>query len=172
VLARMRRGYTREGYAGKIRRLREFVPDISVSTDVIVGFPGETERDFQHTLDLIEEIGFDAVYSFVYSPRPGTPSAEWDDGVTSGEKAQRLSRVQRLQERIQVAHNAAWIGREVDVLAEGPAKFGRGLMTGRTVHGQIVNFPAEGRRAGDIVPVRVEEAGPYSLKGRPGGAVS
>ncbi|PYT07071.1 MAG: tRNA (N6-isopentenyl adenosine(37)-C2)-methylthiotransferase MiaB [Acidobacteria bacterium] len=167
VLARMRRGYTRRGYLDRVRDLRSFVPDISFSTDIIVGFPGETQEDFRKTLELLEEVRFDTVYSFLYSPRPGTPAAECpDDGVSLEEKAERLERLQLRQAEIQIEGNRAWIGREVEVLVEGTAKLGGGCVTGRTIHGQIVNFPSGECRRGDLARVLIEHAAAHSLKGR------
>jgi tRNA-2-methylthio-N6-dimethylallyladenosine synthase len=165
VLSRMKRGYTLAGYLERVRILRRIMPDLSLSTDIIVGFPGETEGDFEATLGLIEEVGYDMVYSFLYSPRPGTEAAGWDDGVSFEQKAERLSRLQARQEEIQSGRLSAWVGREVEVLVEGPAKTGKGLLMGRSLHGQIVNFPGGIWKVGDLVPVVVEESGSHSLKG-------
>ena len=165
VLSRMKRGYSHAGYIEKIVGLRRLMPDLTFSTDFIVGFPGETEEDFQASLTLLEEVGFDTVYSFVYSSRAGTPAAEWEDTVGFDVAAERLARLQQRQNAIQTARLAALVGREVEVLVEGPAKFGQGLMTGRTHHGQIVNFLGNGVVTGDLVRAVVYAAGAHSLKG-------
>ena len=166
VLGAMARGYTRADYVARIGRLRAALPGLGLSTDIIVGFPGETAAEFEETLSLLDEIGFDTVYSFLYSPRPGTDAAEIEDPTPFEEKADRLARLQESQGAIQLASHRSWVGRAADVLVSGPAKSGEGLMTGRTREGRIVNFPAGPSLVGMLVSVEIIHAGPYSLGGR------
>jgi len=167
VLARMRRGYDRARYLDRVQRLREAMPDIALSTDVIVGFPGETEDDFRETLTLVEEVGFDQMFSFIYSPRPGTPAAMVRDDLPAERKTARLMELQQLQRRIQLERNRARVGRVVRVLVEGPSRRDAEEWAGRTPGNQVVNFAAEGVRAGDEIAVRITAAGPNSLRGEP-----
>ena len=166
ILSAMKRGHTALEYKQKIRRLRAARPGISISSDFIVGFPGETERDFQGTLDLIEEIGFDQSYSFVYSRRPGTPAANLADSTTPEEKKQRLA---RLQERINsqaAAISRAMVGSVQNVLVEGPSRKRGTQLCGRTENNRVVNFDGDPAHAGSFVDVAVTEALANSLRGR------
>jgi len=166
VLAAMKRGYSVLEYKSIVRKLREARPGISIASDFIVGFPGETETDFEQTMKLIEEVGFDASFSFVYSPRPGTPAANMDDDTPQEAKMQRLY---RLQERINAqaaAISAAMVGSSQLVLVEGPSKRDASEMTGRTENNRIVNFPAPARLIGQFVDVAITEARPHSLRGQ------
>ena len=164
VLSRMHRGYTVSNYLDRIERLREKVPDVALSTDIIVGFPGETEADLQGTLQLIRQVRFDSIYSFVYSPRPGTPAAGLLDDVPEDEKRRRLQRVQRLQAEIQMEVNGRWVGREVEVLVDGPAGQG-GMAAGRTSQNHLVNLAGGPELMGRLARVRITRAGPHSLTG-------
>jgi tRNA-2-methylthio-N6-dimethylallyladenosine synthase len=166
ILALMKRGYTALEYKQKIRRLRELRPDISLSTDIIVGFPGETERDFEATMDLVAEIGFDQSYSFIYSPRPGTPAAAFPDDVTREEKLARLNRLQaRINDQAR-AISESMIGTVQKVLVERPSVKNPLEMAGRTENNRWVNFQADPRVIGHFVNVVVTEALPNSLRGR------
>jgi tRNA-2-methylthio-N6-dimethylallyladenosine synthase len=162
VLARMRRGYTRENYLERIARLRARIPDIALSTDIIVGFPGETEEDLGRTLDLIREVQYDSIFSFVYSPRPGTPAADLHDDIPPEQKMERLHRVQEVQAPIQMERNRSWIGRHADVLVDGPSSRG-GLLAGRTSQNHLVNLAGGPELVGRLVNVRITSAGPHSL---------
>jgi tRNA-2-methylthio-N6-dimethylallyladenosine synthase len=167
ILALMKRGHTAVEYRARIRRLREARPDISISSDFIVGFPGETDADFQATLDLIEAVGFDQSFSFIYSARPGTPAAELDDPLPAAVKQHRLETLQNLINRQAAAISAAMVGTVQTVLVDGPARRGQGQLSGRTENNRVVNFPAaDGLIAGDLVPVRITEALPNSLRGQ------
>ncbi|MGH9867724.1 MAG: tRNA (N6-isopentenyl adenosine(37)-C2)-methylthiotransferase MiaB [Candidatus Polarisedimenticolia bacterium] len=166
VLARMRRGYTRADYLGRVARLREKVPGVALSTDIIVGFPGETEEDFRLTLDLVREVRYDSLYSFVYSPRPGTPATELPDDVPAAGKMERLHRVQELQAVIQAEQLRTWVGREVEVLVDGPSARG-GQAAGRTGRNHLVNLEAGPEAVGRFLNVRITSAGPNSLCGAP-----
>ena len=166
ILSLMKRGHTREDYIAKIERLRAIRPEISLSSDFIVGYPGETATDFEATMSLIEQLGFDHSYSFIYSPRPGTPAAELADDVPLTEKKTRLARLQqRINER------AAEISRSMvhsiqRVLVEGASKRDSRELSGRTENNRVVNFPGDPRLIGQFVDVLITEAMPNSLRGR------
>ncbi len=167
VLAVMGRGYTREKYLDAVRRLRDAVPDIAVTTDVIVGFPGETEEDFQLTRTLLDEARVDNVFVFKYSPRPGTRSSLWTDDVSAEEKMRRNQILLADQEERGRALNAAWIGRSVEVLAEGPSLRNETRWSGRSPQNKIVLFdPVPGLKAGDLVSVEIQDAHPQTLYGK------
>jgi len=165
VLKRMKRGYTTANYRDRIDRMRRRVPDIALATDIIVGFPGETEADFQATLNLIEEVRFDSIYSFLYSPRPGTIAAELEDDVDEVVKKERLYRLQQAQDVIQSGLNARWVDRVVEVLVEGPSARGGGQLCGRTSQHHPVNFDGGPELMGTMVRVRITGSRPHSLKG-------
>jgi len=165
VLMAMKRGYTVLEYKSIVRRLRAVRPDLSLASDFIVGFPGETEADFEATLKLVEELGFDGSFSFVYSPRPGTPAASLADDVSQEEKLQRLYRLQALLERQAQANSAAMVGTLQRVLVEGPSKKDASELSGRTDNNRIVNFPGNARLVGQFVDVRITRAYPNSLRG-------
>jgi tRNA-2-methylthio-N6-dimethylallyladenosine synthase len=165
VLAAMKRGYTALEYKSIVRRLREHRPGISVSSDFIVGFPGETGADFEATMKLIDEVGFDASFSFVYSRRPGTPAAELPDETTH---AVKLARLQRLQARIEEQSRAisrSMVGTRQRVLADGTARKDPGELSGRTDNNRVVNFSGPGRLIGAFVDVVITAALPHSLRG-------
>jgi tRNA-2-methylthio-N6-dimethylallyladenosine synthase len=166
ILGMMKRGYTRAQYAEKVRRLRALRPDISLSSDFIVGFPTETEADFQATLALVEEIGFDHSYSFLYSKRPGTPAALLVDTVPQAEKEARL---QRLQARITAqaqAYSRAMVGSVQRVLVERRSTKSPRQLAGRTENNRWVNFDGDARLIGQLVDIEITEALPNSLRGR------
>ncbi len=165
ILAAMKRGHTALEYKARIRRLREARPDISISSDFIVGFPGETEQDFAATMRLIDEIGFDHSYSFVYSPRPGTPAASLPDDVPIEIKKERLANLQARINQLAETISKSMIGTVQQVLVEGPAKKGEGRVTGRTDNNRAVNFHGDPSLIGQFVQVRIDEALPNSLRG-------
>lgn len=168
VLAAMKRGYTALEYKSLVRRLRTVRPDISLSTDFIVGFPGETAADFEATMRLIEEVGFDASFSFIYSPRPGTPAAELADDTPSEVKTQRLMRLQKRIEAQASAISAAMVGSVQRILVEGASKKDATELAGRTDNNRIVNFAGPsyaGRLTGRFVDVLITAALPHSLRG-------
>ncbi len=165
VLAQMKRGYTVLEYKSIVRRLRRARPEISVSSDFIVGFPGETDDDFERTMALVEDIGFDASFSFLYSARPGTPAADLPDPVPASVK---LARLQRLQAHIDANARAisdAMVGTRQPVLVEGPSRKDPNELAGRTSNNRVVNFAGHPRLVGRIVDVRVTAALPHSLRG-------
>ena len=168
VLARMRRGYDRTTYLAKLHALRERIPEMLFGTDVIVGFPGETEEEFAQTLQLLDEVPFDTVYSFAYSERPGTAAVEMGDDVPLAVRMERLQRVQSRQQEIQQGRNLRWIGETVEVLVEGRSKRDASRWTGRTPENRIVHFSGE-TSPGQLKWVEITASTPYSLLGRPCG---
>jgi tRNA-2-methylthio-N6-dimethylallyladenosine synthase len=166
VLDRMRRGYTRRRYLDRIERLRQAVPDIGLSTDIIVGYPGETRSEFDDTLLLLKQVEFDQVYSFVYSPRPGTDAVLEGNAVDRDEKEDRLHELQSVQQEIQRRRNQALVGSMVEVLVDGFSRKGDSMLKGRTESNRVVNFPGPASRVGEFAYVQVEAAGPNSLEGR------
>jgi len=182
VLRRMGRQYTIEHYRERLDRIREAVPGITISTDVIVGFCGETEEQFQRTLALLEEVRYDQVFAAAYSPRPGTPATKLADDVPPDVKRRRLNELLAKQERIGLERNQAWLGREVDVLVDAVApvrSHGHDhvdaaadpdpaspatVVTGRTRGNKLVHVPGDAALVGHEVRVRVDHAGPYALR--------
>ncbi|MDD8015897.1 MAG: MiaB/RimO family radical SAM methylthiotransferase, partial [Acidobacteriota bacterium] len=165
VLARMNRGYTREIYLDIVDRLRDRMPGIGLSTDIIVGFPGETEADFEETLDLVQRVRFVNVFSFRYSPRPGTAAARIPDDVPLAVKSRRLIALQALQKGIQLENNKTMIGKTEKILALGSSKKDKLVHTGRNEAFQVVNFRCPGDPTGKFLDVRITGCGPYSLFG-------
>jgi tRNA-2-methylthio-N6-dimethylallyladenosine synthase len=165
VLAAMKRGYTSLEYRSIVRRLRQARPELSLSSDFIVGFPGETEADFQATLKLAAEVGFDASFSFVYSARPGTPAAELPDAVSQQEKLERLHRLQALIEGQARDISERMIGSTQRVLVEGVSRKRSAELSGRTANNRIVNFAGPQRLIGRFVDLRITAALPHSLRG-------
>ena len=155
VLRRMNRRYTAESYYEKVLRLRELMPDIALSTDIIVGFPGETEKDFEDTLSMIERVGFVTGYFFKYSPRNGTPAANMPDQIPEEVKSERLSRLLALQNELTRKHNESLIGKTLFVLAEREADKNPGELIGRSECGRTVHFKASPDKIGRITPVTV-----------------
>jgi tRNA-2-methylthio-N6-dimethylallyladenosine synthase len=172
ILAQMKRGHTREDYIAKIERLRNVRPDISLSSDFIVGYPGETDADFDATMDLIETLGFDHSYSFIYSPRPGTPAADLADDVSAAEKKARLARLQQRINAMAADISRSMVNSVQRVLVEGASKRDGRELCGRTDNNRVVNFPGDPRLIGQFVDVHITEAMPNSLRGRwmPAGA--
>ena len=165
ILAAMKRGYTALEYKSIIRRLRAVRPDISIATDFIVGFPGETEAEFEETLRLQEEVGFDASYSFIYSPRPGTPAARLPDPVSYSEKLERLQRLQAANDQCARAISESMLESVQRVLVVGPARRGEGLLSARTDNNRIVNFPGPLELVDRMVNVRITDVYPHTLGG-------
>jgi len=165
VLERMNRGYTREDYLEKITFIRNLMQDISFSTDIIVGFPGETEEEFQETLSVLEEVRYNNIFSFRYSPRPLTAASQEKDAVSFEEKKRRLIEVQKLQRKIQLDLNKSLIGRAMKVLCLGKSKKSPHIYSGRNAGYQVINFKSKDDVIGDFVDVRITSCGPYSLQG-------
>ncbi len=165
ILAAMKRGYTALEYKSLIRKLRAARPDISISSDFIVGFPGETERDFEATMKLIDEVGFDASFSFVYSPRPGTPAAELPDDVPQAVKLQRLQRLQARISEQEAAISEAMVGGVQRVLVEGISKKNSAELAARTDNNRIVNFVGSPGMVGRPVDVKITAVSVHTLRG-------
>ncbi len=170
ILAAMKRGHTVLEYKQKIRKLRAVRPDLSITTDLIVGFPGESEADFEATLDLVAEVGFDQSFSFLYSPRPGTPAAAFPDEVAHEVKQARLERLQQLLNAQALAISRRMVGSEQRVLVERPAKRDPRQLAGRTDNNRWVNFDGPPRESASLlnqfVNLVITEAMPNSLRGR------
>jgi tRNA-2-methylthio-N6-dimethylallyladenosine synthase len=164
VLKRMRRTYTRERYLALVEHLRAAIPDLALGTDVIVGFPGETEEDFRETLEVVEQVGFDSAFTFVYSPRGGTEAAEMDDQVPEAVKVARMERLVEVVQRGARERNLRRVGLVEEVLVEGPSRTDPSLLRGRTRRNTTVNF-AGSAAPGALVAVRVEGATSTTLRG-------
>lgn len=166
VLGRMRRGYTRQEYVERIQRLRDRCPKVALSTDIIVGFPGETDAEFERTLELLNQLEYDEIFSFMYSPRPQTISAKiYDDAILEDVKKDRLRRVQKLQQEISLRKNRQRIGEREEILVDGPSKLKKGQLMGRTRSNRIVNVTGSERLIGQLVPVKIISATANSLLG-------
>jgi tRNA-2-methylthio-N6-dimethylallyladenosine synthase len=164
VLRRMRRTYSRERYLRLVDELRGAIPDLALTTDIIVGFPGETEEDFRATLDVVEEVGFDAAFTFVYSPRSGTEAAAMPDQVPDEVKRERIERLVELVQRVAAERNRSRVGRVEEVLVESPSRTDPTLKRGRTRRNTTVNF--DGTAAvGQLVPVLITAATSTTLRG-------
>ena len=165
ILALMKRTYTARDYVDKVRRLRAVRPDLSLSSDFIVGFPGETDADFEATMDLIDEVGFDTSFSFIYSARPGTPAAELPDPVPLDVKRRRLARLQARVSELARDVSEAMVGTRARVLVQGPSKKDPDELRGRTENNRVVNFAGPRELAGTFADVTIVEALPNSLRG-------
>ncbi len=165
ILKRMNRHYTKASYLEQLARLKDIVPGISVTTDMIVGFPGETEDDFQQTLDLVKEANFEGAFTFVYSRRAGTPAALFEDDTPEEEKKERLQRLNALVNLGYKRGHARFSGHIVEVLVDGESKHGNGMLAGYTEHNKLVNFKGDPDLIGQIVSVRVTESKTWFLIG-------
>ena len=171
VLERMRRGYDRGTYLAKVDALRSRISEISFGTDIIVGFPGETDADFDQTLSLLDEVSFDTVYSFAYSERPGTRAMDFPEAIPLATKLARLKTLQGKQKKIQEKRNRLWIGRRLEVLVEGPSKRDPSRWTGRTPENRIVHFRGE-TAPGRMETIEITASTAYSLIGTPAPGVA
>jgi len=165
VLAAMKRGYSVIEFKSIVRKLRAARPDLSLTSDFIVGFPGETEADFEATMKLIDDIGFDGSFSFVYSPRPGTPAADMADDTPQEVKLARLARLQKRIDEQYAEHSARMVGTVQRILVEGPSRKNAEELAGRTDNNRIVNFPGNARHIGHFINVKIVSALPHSLRG-------
>ena len=165
ILAGMKRGYTILEFKSLVRKLRDARPDLSLSSDFIVGFPGETEADFDATMKLIEELNFDASFFFIYSARPGTPAAEMMDDTSQEIKVRRLMHLQQRIEKQALAHSEAMVGSTQRILVEGKARKDTSELAGRTGNNRVVNFPGHERLIGQFLDVTITAALPHSLRG-------
>jgi tRNA-2-methylthio-N6-dimethylallyladenosine synthase len=164
ILKAMRRTYSRERYLRLVGELRAAIPDLALTTDLIVGFPGETEDDFAETLEVVEEVGFDGAFTFVFSPRRGTEAATMPEQVPDEVKAERIERLIELCQRVALERNAARVGRVEQVLVEGPSRTDPALLRGRTRRNTTVNFAGDAQ-PGELVDVRIEGATSTTLRG-------
>ncbi|HWI75205.1 MAG TPA: radical SAM protein, partial [Baekduia sp.] len=165
VLKAMRRTYTRERFLDRVALIREHNPDIALTTDIIVGFPGETEADFSETLEVCEEVGFDGAFTFIYSPRRDTEAAEFVSEFVSHEVAvARMDRLVEVVQRRATERAQRFVGRAVDVLVEGPSRTDPSRLRGRSAHGKTVNFSGLAS-PGEIVPVEIVSATSQTLAG-------
>ena len=165
VLRRMKRDYTREEYLRRIEFIQSSPCDIALSTDVIVGFPGESQEQFEETLSLLEQVRYDQIFSFKYSARPGTEAFEFGDTIPEDEKSRRLAVLQEFQRKIQIQRNAALVGREFEIFVEGKSQKGLNELMGRTSQNKIVNFAGSPELLGKFAQVRVTQSFPNSLAG-------
>ena len=165
VLKRMRRTYSRERFLDRVALIREHVPDCAITTDVIVGFPGETEADFAQTLEVAEEVGFDGAFTFIYSPRRGTEAAAFEDEFLPHEvSVERMERLVEVVQRRARERAQRFVGRTLEVLVEGTSRTDAARLRGRTRHNKVVNF--SGLAApGDLVDVEIHEASSQTLRG-------
>src|SRR6201996_3853635 len=164
VLKRMRRTSSRERYLDRVALIREHVPDCALTTDIIVGFPGETEADFEQTLEVSEEVGYDGAFTFIYSPRRGTEAATLPDQVPHETKVARMERLVEVVQRRATERAQRFVGRTIEVLVEGPSRTDPSRLRGRSRHNKVVNFEGVGR-PGDVVEVRIEAATSQTLTG-------
>jgi tRNA-2-methylthio-N6-dimethylallyladenosine synthase len=165
ILAAMKRNYTALEYKSRVRKLRAVRPDISLSSDFIVGFPGETEADFEATMKLVDDVGFDSSFSFIYSPRPGTPASDLRDDTPADVKSARLARLQKRIEEQAFAISQNMLGTVQRVLVEGASKKDANELSGRTDNNRVVNFVGHPRLVNHFIEVRITEALPHSLRG-------
>jgi tRNA-2-methylthio-N6-dimethylallyladenosine synthase len=164
ILKAMRRTYTRERYMDRVALIREHVPDVALTTDIIVGFPGETEAEFRETLEVAEEVGYDGAFTFIFSPRRGTEAALLDDDVPHEEKVERLQRLVEVIQRRAAERAQRFIGRTMDVLVEGRSRHDADRLRGRIGHNKVVNFSGIAE-PGQIVPVEITGATSQTLQG-------
>jgi tRNA-2-methylthio-N6-dimethylallyladenosine synthase len=164
ILKAMRRTYDRDRYMKRVEMIREYVPDCAITTDVIVGFPGETEADFRETLEVVDEVGYDSAFTFLFSPRRGTEAAELPGQLSHAVKRERLERLVELVQRRALERSSRFVGRELEVLVEGPSRTDQAKLRGRTRHNKTVNF--DGLAApGDLTQVRISQATSTTLAG-------
>ncbi len=165
ILRRMNRVYTVEGYLRLVEKIRAAIPNVSLTTDLIVGFPGETDEDFQETLDFIRAVEFDAAFTFIYSKRSGTPAAKFDKQIDDATKHSRLNELMTVQNAISLDKNRALVDSTVEVLVEGASKTDDKIYTGRTRSNKLILFEHSSERAGDLINVKITQAQTWLLKG-------
>jgi len=165
ILKRMNRHYTKDKYLEKLKQLREIVPGISVTTDIIVGFPGETDEDFMETLDLVRKANFEGAFTFIFSPREGTPAAKFKDDIELEVKKARLYKLNQVINDGYLQGNKRFLGKTIDVLVEGISKNNNNILAGYTPHQKLVNFRGDKEKIGSIVPVKIIEAKTWFLMG-------
>jgi tRNA-2-methylthio-N6-dimethylallyladenosine synthase len=171
ILERMNRGYTREEYLSKVTKLKKALPEVSLSTDIIVGFPDETEADFEETLSLLREVHYENVYGFKYSPRPFTKALKYEDHLSEEQKDSRLQRLIEFQDLLGPEMCLKYDGKTLPVLVEGPSRTKTDVLTGRTTHNKVINFMGPKELIGQVIDVKVIKALPFSLRGEIVGAI-
>lgn len=165
ILKKMNRVYTVESYRALVSRIRKEIPNVSLTTDLIVGFPGETDEDFREMLDFLREIRYDSAYTFIYSKRSGTPAATMEDQVEESVKKERLNKLMAVQNEISLEINEKLLGRTMEIMVEGPSKNDASVWMGRTRTNKIVLFPHDGEQAGDFIDVKITHPQTWVLKG-------
>jgi len=165
ILERMERGYTAADYVALVERLRRAIPDLALTTDIIVGFPGEEENDFQATIELMRAVGYDSAFMFKYSARSGTKAFKWPETVSEAEKGQRLQAIIALQEEQAATINRGLVGSTTEVLVEGPARRRAGWLAGKTPQFKTAVFPANGAQPGDLATVCITGSTAHTLLG-------
>ena len=165
ILKEMNRKYTREEYLEKIEKIKKEIPGIALSTDIIVGFPTETNEDFEDTLDILRRVEYDNIFSFIYSRREGTPAAKLDFVLTDEEIHKNFNRLLEVQNEISKRKNEAYVGRVERILVDGASKTDKTMMSGRTDSSKIVNFKGDASLTGKYVDVKITEARTWSLNG-------
>lgn len=165
LLEKMNRHYTREQYLDLVQRIKEKIPGVALTTDIIVGFPGETEEDFRDTLSLVEEVGFDSAFTFIYSKRKGTPAFEYEDQIEDSVKHERFNRLVEVINRLSAEKNKEYDGKTVEVLAEDYSKNDKYKLMGRTRTGKLVNFAGDGSSIGKLINVKITQTLSFSLNG-------
>ena len=166
VMKRMNRHYNRDDYMRIVNRIKSAVPEITISTDIIVGFPGETDEQFEETLSLVKEVGYDSAFTFLYSVRTGTPAAKFTDQIPEDIKHERFNRLVKLVDSISAEKNRAYEGRIEEVLVEGKSKRNENTLSGRTDGFKLVNFPGDESYIGRLVKVKITEGKTFSLEGK------
>lgn len=165
VLKKMNRKYTKEQYLEKINKLKKLIPSISITTDIIVGFPTETDEDFQETLKLVDEVGFEGAFTFIFSPREGTPAAKYEEIVDDNVKKERLLTLNKMINDGYLMGNQKFVGETVKVLVDGKSIKNPNILTGYSEHNKVVNFPGDSSLIGEIVEVKIDKAYTWHLRG-------
>ena len=165
ILKVMNRHYDSAHYLDNVRKLREAMPSITLTTDIIVGFPGETEEDFEATLEILRKVRYDMIFSFIYSPRNGTPAAKMENQIPDDIKASRMQRLLDLQNSISYEKNLDTVGQILRVLCEGPSKNDSDMYTGRAESNKLVHFKADESHIGKFVNIKITRAEPFNLHG-------
>ena len=166
ILNAMSRGYTKEEFITLAKKIKEKIPDIGITTDIIVGFPGETDEDFQDTMDVVNEVGFENAFMFMYSKRTGTPAAIMENQVDENVKSERLQQLMRLQNAKAKEESTKYLDKIVKVLVEGPSRKNKEMLSGRTSSHKIVLFKGDKKLIGKFVNVRIEETKTWTLYGK------
>jgi tRNA-2-methylthio-N6-dimethylallyladenosine synthase len=160
----MKRTYNRQRYLDRVELIRQHVPDCALTTDIIVGFPGETEADFEETLEVVDAVGYDSAFTFIFSPRRGTPAADYEGQLPHSVKRQRMERLVELVQRRATERAQRFVGRELEVLVEGPSRTDPAKLRGRTRHNKTVNFTGVAQ-PGELIEVEIESATSTTLAG-------